>query len=56
MQPPDLGQRMRMDILRGDAERKIFEKLRTHNWSANIEREFPDGFPLSAAAIATSSR
>jgi hypothetical protein len=39
---------MRMDILRGDAERKIFEKLRTHNWSANIEREFPDGLVISA--------
>jgi hypothetical protein len=41
MQPasPEL---QRLDILRRDAERKILEKLRTHNWSGVIEREFKD--------------
>jgi hypothetical protein len=48
MQASDPGQKMRMDILRRDAERKIFEKLRTHNWSEKIEREFPDGLIISA--------
>ena len=48
MQAVDPGQKMRMDILRRDAERKIFEKLRTHNWSEKIEREFPDGLIISA--------
>jgi hypothetical protein len=48
MQAPDPGQKMRMDILRRDAEQKIFEKLRTHNWSEKIEREFPDGLVISA--------
>ena len=48
MQAADPGQKMRMDILRRDAERKIFEKLRTHNWSEKIEREFPDGLIISA--------
>lgn len=48
MQASDPGQKMRMDILHRDAERKIFEKLRTHNWSEKIEREFPDGLIISA--------
>jgi hypothetical protein len=48
MQFVDPGQKARMDILRRDAERKIFEKLRTHNWSANIEREFADGLIIAA--------
>ena len=58
MQFVDPGQKARMDILRRDAERNIFEKLRNHNWSAKIEREFPDGlsFPLNVVAIATSLR
>lgn len=47
MQNIDPGQKARMDILRRDAERKIFEKLRTHNWSEKIEREFPDGLVIS---------
>ncbi|MCA6116563.1 hypothetical protein J6524_16900 [Bradyrhizobium sp. WSM 1738] len=48
MQPSDPEQKMRMDILHRDAERKILEKLRTHNWSAVIEREFPDGLLIAA--------
>jgi len=48
MQASDSGQRMRMDIPRRDAEPKFLEKLRTHNWSAVIEREFTDG-PIIAA-------
>jgi hypothetical protein len=48
MQLVDPGQKARMDILRGDAERNIFEKLRTHNWSANITREFADGLIIAA--------
>jgi hypothetical protein len=48
MQPSDPGQKMRMEILRRDAQRNIFEKLRTHNWSEKIEREFPDGLIISA--------
>ena len=39
-----------MDILRRDAERKFLEKLRTHNWSAVIEREFTDGLNIAAEA------
>lgn len=37
-----------MDILRRDAELKIFEKLRTHHWTPKVEREFPDGLIISA--------
>ena len=47
MQPAS-PERHRLDILRRDAERKILEKLRTHNWSAVIEREFPDGLIIAA--------
>ena len=48
MQASDPGQKMRMDILRRDAELKIFEKLRAHNWPEKIKREFPDGLIISA--------
>jgi hypothetical protein len=48
MQASDPGQKMRMDVLRRDAERKLFEKLRIHNWSEKIERELPDGLIISA--------
>ena len=48
MQASDPGLKMRMDILRRDAERKIFEKLRIHNWAEKIEREFTDGLIISA--------
>jgi hypothetical protein len=48
MQPSDTGQKARMDILRRDAEQKIFEKLRTHHWTPKVEREFPDGLIISA--------
>lgn len=37
-----------MDILRGDAERKILDPLRTHQWSANIEREADDCLIIAA--------
>src|SRR3979409_215719 len=48
MQAADPGQKMRMDILRRDAERKIFEKPRTPNWSEKIQRGFPDGLIISS--------
>lgn len=48
MQQPASPERQRLDILRRDAERKILAKLRTHNWSSIIEREFPDGLIIAA--------
>lgn len=48
MQHSDPGQKARMDILRRDAEQKIFEKLRTHHWTPKVEREFSDGLIISA--------
>lgn len=37
-----------MQILRNDAERKILDPLRTHQWNATIEREFGDGLIIAA--------
>jgi hypothetical protein len=48
MQPFDPGQKARLDILRRDAEQKIFEKLRIHHWTPKVEREFADGLIISA--------
>jgi YaaC-like protein len=48
MQKADPGQAMRMEILRQDAESKILEELRTHNWTASISREFADGLIITA--------
>ena len=47
MQPAG-PERQRLDILSRDAERKILEKVCTHNWSAVIEREFPEGLIITA--------
>lgn len=44
----DAGDKMRLDSLRRDAERLILEPLRTHGWTALIEREFVDGLILTA--------
>jgi hypothetical protein len=44
----DPGQKARMEILNRDAERKILEPLRVHNWTVAIEREFPDGMIITA--------
>src|ERR1700722_8650975 len=42
------GHEARMGILRGDAERKLLDPLRTHAWNAAIEREFDDGLVIAA--------
>src|SRR6516165_4525827 len=44
----DAGAKARLDILRSDAERKMLDPLRTHGWTASIEREFSDGLILTA--------
>jgi hypothetical protein len=44
----DTGQKARMDILHRDADRKIFDPLRTHKWNVTIEREIADGMIISA--------
>src|SRR5258705_3732798 len=46
--PTDAGQQARMEILRRDAERKILDPLRIHNWSAAIEREAEDSMIIVA--------
>lgn len=39
----DTGRRQRLEILRRDAEHKILALLRTHAWTASIEREVEAG-------------
>jgi hypothetical protein len=46
--PIDAGQQGRMEILRRDVERKILDPLRTHKWSATIEREAHDCLIIAA--------
>lgn len=44
----DAGAKARLEILRRHAEHKILDPLRTHGWTASIEREFADGLILTA--------
>ena len=48
--PIDPGRKARFDILRGAVDRGILEPLRTHNWTAVIEREVNEGEYLIVSA------
>jgi hypothetical protein len=39
----DSGKRLRLDLLRREADAKIIDHLRTHGWTASIEREVENG-------------
>ena len=44
----DHGAKARLDVLRRDAQHKMFDPLRTHGWTASVQQEITDGLILTA--------